>query len=77
VLEDQPSLSVGQSRFAREREARLGPFSGLGDGSVFLYHDDQIATVRWLVDRAGRLLEFERFHTGVAGCARDDRTRRA
>ena len=77
MLEEQPSLSVGQSRFAREREACWGPFSGLGDGSVFLYHDDQLGTVRWLVDRAGRLLEFERFHTGEGGFARDDRTRRA
>ena len=66
VVEEQPSLSVSQARFAREREACRGPFSGLDDGSVFLYHDDQLATVRWLVDRSGHLLDTERFHTSDA-----------
>ena len=66
VLEEHPSLSVAQSRFAREREACRGTFSGLGDGSVFLYHDDQLGTVRWLVDQSGRLLDTERFHSAHA-----------
>ena len=72
VLEEQPSLSVAQSRFAQEREACCGSFSGLGDGSVFFYHDDQLGTVRWLVDRSGRLLDRERFHRGHAHGARED-----
>jgi hypothetical protein len=66
VLEEQPSLSVAQARFACEREACRGPFAGLGDGSVFFYHDDQLGTVRWLVDRSGHLLDTERFHTSDA-----------
>ena len=66
VVEEHPSLSVSQARFAREREACRGPLSGLDDGSVFFYHDDQLGTVRWLVDRSGHLLDTERFHTSDA-----------
>jgi hypothetical protein len=69
VLEEHPSLTLAQSRFAREREAYRGSDSGLGDGSVFFYHDDKLGTVRWLVDRSGRLLDTERFHNGHAHAA--------
>lgn len=66
MLEEQPSLSLAQARFAREREACCGSVSGVGDGSVFFYRDGELGTVRWLVDRSGRLLDTERFHRAHA-----------
>jgi hypothetical protein len=64
VVREQSPLSVEQARFAGERGAYPGGCSCLGDGSVFFYHDDELRTVRWLVDRSGRPVDMEMFFRG-------------
>jgi hypothetical protein len=58
-------LSRGQQTFAREHDAT--PAWRAGDSSaVFMYRVAREQTTRWLVDEAGRVLEFCVFHRLVS-----------
>jgi hypothetical protein len=55
------TLSEGQQAFARGHDAT--PAWRAGDSSaIFMYRVTSEQTTRWLVDEAGRVLEFSVFH---------------
>jgi hypothetical protein len=79
-------LSPQQHRFAREHGATPGMRGGEHDRSVYVYREEGWRTCRWLVDPAGRVVDFtslrypsapseSRFVRGGAGGAQGERSR--
>jgi hypothetical protein len=56
-----PYLTVPQAQFAREHDATPGVRAKLGDGCVYLYHEEPGSSFRWLVAPDGAILETEIF----------------
>jgi hypothetical protein len=57
-------LTAEQLRFAHDYAATPGKHAQpRDDRSIFLYHEDEHCTERWLVNRHGHVLECVRFET--------------
>jgi hypothetical protein len=59
--EEATPLSPAQTRFARKNGALVGPEAYGGGGAVFLYREGPMLTRRWLVDRTGRVVQYDTF----------------
>jgi hypothetical protein len=55
------AVTAQQLRFAEHHAAVIGTHSACDGSLVFVYRDDDAGTKRWLVDKAGHVLESERF----------------
>ena len=54
-------LSAAQRRFRRTNGALVGPKAYGREGLVFLYREGPMLTRRWLVDRNGRVVQYDAF----------------
>lgn len=59
--EEATPLSPAQRRFRRKNDALVGPKAYGREGLVFLYRDGPMLTRRWLVDRNGRVVQYDAF----------------
>jgi hypothetical protein len=62
VGDERADLTWGQREFAREQRAWRRRTAG--GGLQYLYRDEDAITYRWLVDRMGRVCEFDVVGTG-------------
>jgi hypothetical protein len=54
-------LSSAQRRFARKQGASVGPEAYGRGGLLFFYREGPMLTRRWLVDRTGRVIQYDTF----------------
>jgi hypothetical protein len=54
-------LTSQQRVFAEREHAVPGVYADQARGSIFMYREEPLAGLRWLVDPSGRVLDSDRF----------------